>query len=217
MKKPSFALLPFLLFVTPLCKGDTIYAFALNTTSLVGNGPFTVDLQLLDGSGTPGDLNNNKVQLSPFSFGVGGSPSGKGMATGGASGNLTSGVTLADTVFLNEYLESFTPGTLLSFTIDTTNVPDSGGTPDLFTLAILDGSGNELPTTGPAEEFLDVSLTGGTTPQVASFSSAPGSTFAVPAPELLIKPGIAPEPSFTWEVLAALVGLTFVLTRWRTR
>jgi hypothetical protein len=33
-------------------------------------------------------------------------------------------VTLKDTAFFNEYIQNFTAGTLLSFTIDTTNVPD---------------------------------------------------------------------------------------------
>ena len=102
-----------------------------------------------------------------FFFGAG-SPSGSG-----ASGSLSTGVTLNDTVFFTEYYENFTPGNLLSFTIDTTNQADPGGTPDLFTLAILDSGSNELPTTGPASEFLDVSLAGGTSLQVSTFGSAP--------------------------------------------
>jgi hypothetical protein len=39
----------------------------------VGNGPFKLDLQFFDGSGTPGDLNNNVVTLTNFAFGAGGS------------------------------------------------------------------------------------------------------------------------------------------------
>jgi hypothetical protein len=216
MKKATFGLLPFLLCFTPLCKADTIYSFKLNTSPLVGNGPFTLDLQLVDGSGLPGGLNNNMIQLSKFSFGTGGSPSGNGTATGGASGNLASGVTLTDTAFFNEYLESFTPGTLLSFTIDTTNVPDPGGTPDLFTVAILDSSDNELPTTAPADEFLDVSLAGGTNPHVATFSSAPGSAFTLSAPVLQIQePTTVPEPSYTWGLLTTLLAVGFGVTRRR--
>ena len=57
------------------------------------------------------------------------------------------------------------PGTLLSFTIDTANVPDPGGTPDLFTVVVLDSHGIQLPTTGAADEFLDVSLGGGANPR----------------------------------------------------
>jgi len=73
------------------------------------------------------------------------------------------------------YIQNFTAGTLLSFTIDTTNVPDPGGTPDLFTLAILDSNDMELPTTGGADEFLDVSLGGGANLQVSTFGSARGA------------------------------------------
>jgi hypothetical protein len=47
--------------------------------------------------------------------------------------------------------------------------------PDLRTcgtsVALFDSNGDELPTTGPASEFLDVSLAGGANPQVATFGS----------------------------------------------
>jgi hypothetical protein len=173
-----------------------VYTVTLNTNPLVGNGPFMLDLQFLDGSGTPPDLNNNVVMLTGFAFGAGGGALGGGTPTGGASGSLTAGVTLKDTVFFNEYIESFTPGPLLSFTLNTTNNPDPGGTPDLFTLAILDGSGTELPTTGPADEFLDVALTGGVNAQVTTYGSAPGSAFLLGAPVLTNQnPSSVPEPS----------------------
>jgi hypothetical protein len=179
---------------------DVLYTFTMDTSPLVGNGLFTLDLQFLDGSGLPIDLNNNTVTLTNFAFGAGGGPSGGGTATGGASGSLASGVTLKDIAFFNEYFENFTPGTLLSFNIDTTNVPDPGGTPDLFTLAILDSNGNELPTTGAADEFLDMSLVGGANPQVSTFGSAPGSTFSL-APPVVQSQTPVPEPSSYWELL----------------
>src|SRR5262249_56434597 len=109
------------------------------TSPLTGNGPFKLDLQFLDGSGTPGDLNNNVVTLTSFAFGAGGSALGSGTATGGASGGLTAGVTLKDTGFFNEYIENFTPGSLLSFTLNATNNADPGVTSDLRTLALLGG------------------------------------------------------------------------------
>jgi hypothetical protein len=187
---------------------DTVYTVTMDTSALVGNGPFTLDLQFLDGSGLPIDLNNNTVTLTNFAFGAGGSPSGGGTATGGASGSLASGVTLKDTAFFNEYFENFTPGALLSFTIDTTNGPDPGGTPDLFTLAILNSLGNELPATGPAGEFLDVSLVGGANPQVSTYGSAAGSAFSLAAPVVQSQsPAPVPEPSSYWELLTGIVVL----------
>ena len=88
MKKTNFGLLAVALCLTPLGKANIIYTFSMNTTPLVGNGPFTLDLQFLDGSGLPVDLNNNTVALTNFAFGAGGSPSGGGTVTGGASGSL---------------------------------------------------------------------------------------------------------------------------------
>ena len=212
MKKAYVRFLVFAFLLTPLGKADIVYTFSMNTSPLVGNGPFALDLQFLDGSGLPIDLNNNTVALTNFAFGAGGSPSGGGTATGGASGSFASGVTLKDTDFFNEYFESFTPGTLLSFTIDTTNLLDPGGTPDLLTVAILDSSLNELPTTGPANEFVDLSLAGGANPQVSTFGSAPGSAFSLAAPILQSQsPAPVPEPSPFWGLLTA--ALTLVLRR----
>jgi|SRR5215472_15331673 len=209
MNKALIAISALALSLASLAQADTAYTFTMNTGALVGNGPFTLDLQFLDGSGLPIDLNNNTVALTNFSFGAGGSASGGGTATGGASGSLGSGVVQKDTTFFNEYFEDFTPGTLLSFSIDTTNVLDPGGTPDLLTVAILDNLGNELPTTGPASEFLDLSLAGGTAPQVATFGSAPGSAYSLAAPVVQIQtaPSV-PEPTSGWGLLTLIAGLS---------
>lgn len=203
-------LLALALWAAHSANADSVYTFTMDTTALVGNGPFTLDLQFFDGSGAPGDLNNNTVTLTDFAFGSG-SPSGGGTATGGASGSLATGVTLQDMEFFNEYYEDFTPGNTLSFSIDTTNVADPGGTPDLFTVAILDNMGNELPTNGGADEFLDVSLAGGANPQVSAFDSAPGSEFALSAPIVELQsqnPSTVPEPSAFGALLAGMVALS---------
>ena len=208
MKTYFFTLLASAVLLTSFARADTVYTVTLNTSPLVGSGPFTVDLQFLDGSGTPGDLNNNIVKLQNFAFGTGGSPSGGGTASNGASGSLSLGVTMKDTAFLNEYTENFTPGNLLSFSIDTTNVLDPGGTPDLFVFAILDNMGNDLPTAGPGSEFLDVTLGGGATPVVTPFASVPGSVPFLDAPIVQLQnPGSVPEPSLRWlPLIAALCG-----------
>ena len=216
MKKTSIGLLTFALWLAPFAKADTVDTLTMNTSSLVGLGPFTLDLQFVDGSGSPADLNNNTVQLTNFLFGAGGSASGGGTATGGASGSLASGVTLNDSQFFNEYMEDFTPGAQLSFTIDTTNLADPGGTPDLFTVAILDSFGHELPTMGVASEFLDISLGGGSGPLVTTFGSAPGSSPSLAAP--VVQPANTtapvPEPSTISMLLAGLV-LSVPFTRLR--
>lgn len=193
---------------------ESTYTVTFDTTPLVGNGQFTLDFQFFDGTGLPGDLNNNAVALSNFSFG-GGSALGGGIAVGGASGSLLTGVTLHDTSFLNEYLEDFQPGSLLKFDVSVTNVFDPSGIPDLFTMAILDSSGFELPTTGFANEFLAISLEGGTAPVVTTAGSAPGSEFQIAAPS--VQPGQpvtpVPEPS-SWVLLLTGTALTGV---WRLR
>lgn len=208
MKRLNLGLLAFAFCLAPLLKADAVYTFSMNTAPLVGNGPFALDLQFLDGSGSPADLKNNTVTLTNFAFGAGGSPSGGGTATGGAAGNLSSGVTLNDTSFFNEYFENFTAGGILSFTIDTTNVLDPSGTPDLFTVAILDSGLNELPTAGPVSEFLDISLGGGASPQVTTYGSAAGSAYSLAAPTVQVAtaPPTLPEPSNSWALLAVLLG-----------
>jgi hypothetical protein len=211
MKRIYLAVAACTLWLPPFAKAGNVYAFTMDTAPLVGNGQFTIDLQFLQGSGVPGDIGNNTIQLTDFSFG-GGSPSGGGTATGGASGSLATGVTLTDTDFFNEYYENFTPGGKLSFDIDTTNVPDPEGTPDLLTLAILDSNGDELPTTGFADEFLDVSLTGGVGPQVSTFGSAPGSAFSLPAPDVQSESPL-PEPGGLGPVSVSLLAVFYIRYR----
>jgi len=82
--------------------GDLVYSFTMDARPLVGHDLFALDLQFLDGSGLPIDLNNNTVTLTNFAFGAGGSPSRGGTTMGWASGRLASGVTLKDTAFFNE-------------------------------------------------------------------------------------------------------------------
>jgi hypothetical protein len=170
-------------------QAQSVYTVTLNTSSLAGHGNFRLDLQLIDGSGLSADLNNNTVTLSNFNFGTGGASLANGVPTNGAIGNLATGVTLQDSAFFNEYSESFTPGSSLSFTVTTTNVPNPGGTPDLFTFAVLDSNGNEIPTTGFANEFLSVSLEGGSAPKVSANTSAANTTYPLEAPSAVLNNG----------------------------
>jgi hypothetical protein len=190
----------------PLAHADMLYTVTFNTASLAGNGPFTLDFQFFDGTGIAGDLNNNSVTLTNFAFG-GGTALGGGVALGGASGSLSSGVLLHDTVFFNDYSEDFTPGTLLKFDLAITNVFNPSGTPDLFTMAILDSQGFEIPTTGFADEFLAFSLEGGVGPVITTANSAPGAAFSISAPVVTANaPSAVPEPS-SWILLLSAAAL----------
>ncbi len=62
----SFAMLP------RAARADAIYNVSLDTSSLIGNaaGPFSLDFQFNDGSGT--NDGNNTVTLTNFAFGGGG-------------------------------------------------------------------------------------------------------------------------------------------------
>jgi len=187
MRKLFLLMAAAILFSASSAKAQSVYTVTMNTAPLAGHGTVMLDLQLLDGSGLSADLNNNTVTLSDFNFGTGGASLGNGVPTNGAIGNLATSVTLQDSAFFNEYFESFTPGSSLSFTVTTTNVLNPDGTPDLFTFAILDSNGNEIPTTGFANEFLSVSLEGGSAPQVSANPSAPNVQPALDAPSALLQ------------------------------
>lgn len=83
---------------------------------------------------------------------------------------------------------------------------DPSGIPDLFTLGILDSKWNQLPTMGFAGEFLDVSLVGGSSPQIFTFGSAPGSEPSLSAPVVQGQSTTpAPEPSALWLMFAGVL------------
>lgn len=197
MRRLPIALLPLALAFVPAAHASFVYTVTMDTTSFIGSGPFTLDFQFVDGTGLPGDLNNNSVSLTNFAFGAGG-PLGGGTAIGGASGSLGAGISLHDTGFFNEYLEDFTPGAVLSFDVSITNVLNPSGTPDLFTMAILDSGGFELPTTGVADEFLGITLGGGRAPSIETAGSARGSDFPAAAPTVQAPQTAVPEPSSLW-------------------
>jgi hypothetical protein len=116
----------------------------MNTAPLAGHtaGPFSLEFQLNDGSGT--NDGNNTASLSNFLFN-GGAAVGSPTLNGGASGNLTSGVTLTDNSFFNQFIQGFTAGSTLSFRLSLSTNVGSGGTPDQFSFAILDKTGTEIP------------------------------------------------------------------------
>jgi hypothetical protein len=142
-----------------ICLADLIFDVSLDTLGLKGHpaGPFYVDFQLNDGSGT-GDKSST-VMISNFMFGVGGGTVGNPLPPiGGASGNLDSLVSITDNGFVNEFTQQFNPGDTLSFHVNlmTTNVDSP--IPDAFSFSILDRSFAPIPTTNFADAFLFVNI-----------------------------------------------------------
>lgn len=173
----------------------------LDTSSLIGNpsGPFTLDFTFIDGSGT-GD-GNNTITLSDFVLGAG------SLTLSSSTGGVTVGaspftVTLTDTSFYNDVQFTFVPDTSLSFDIEATSNPDDG-TPDSFTLGILDRGLINIPTTNPNNGIAFVEYDLPTTDPTAGtqviLSGSASNEVAIPAPT----PSAVPEPS-----AIALLGLT---------
>jgi hypothetical protein len=184
------------LFTAQTSGASTIqYYVDINTASLVGNasGPFSLDFQLNDGSGL-GDANNTAT-INNFTFGTGSATATANLA-GGASGNLSSGVTLTDTTPFNEFYQTFNAGNELTFNVSLTLNSDAGPTPDSFAFAILDNNLYNLPTTGIGDTYLMVNL--GPTPSVTTgLSTSPAVTVSVAA---------VPEPgSLAWVSLGLMV------------
>lgn len=137
-----------LIAAQPPAYGNLVTTEILDTSALIGNpeGPFSIAMLFTDGSGT-GD-GNNTVTLSNFAFG-GGSAGPVSLLVGGASGDLTSSVSLSDTSFFNEFISSFTPGTKLSFLLNLTTNQEIPA-PDEFSLLLLRGNGSPVPTADPS-------------------------------------------------------------------
>lgn len=188
--------------------GTLSYSISMDTSPLVGNpaGPFYLEFQFTDGSGT--NDANNTVLVDTFNFGSG-SAAGSATLTGGASGSLTAGVTLTDSDFFNQLYQGFLPGNLLKFRVTLSNNVDGGGVPDEFSFAILDSSLFEIPTLGPADAFLIADIDS-SNPALQSYASDGGrTTISINAPSV---DTAAPEPSAAW-LAAPTLGILFLARR----
>jgi hypothetical protein len=194
------------------CYANLIFSVNLDTAPLIANpaAPFSLDYQLLDGSGT-GDANNTAM-IDSFVFGTG-SPIGSPMIIGGASGSLSSSVNIIDSAFLNEFSQQFNPGSQLSFRVELTTNVDAGPAPDAFSFSILDNSGSEIPTTGLGNAFLLVNIDSAS-PMIETFSTSATSPISISAPEVTVP---VPEGSTLPLLGFGVVGLLTFDWLWRRR
>lgn len=110
------------------------YHFDVDVSALAGNpnAPFALDFQMTDGDG----INNSFASIGNFNFSGVGAP----ILIGGASGSLSSSVSLTDTEFYNDLFQEFSSGAILSFDVQLSSNA-SGITPDAFALGIGDAAG----------------------------------------------------------------------------
>ncbi len=215
-------LVGFVLMLTgPAASAGQVWTVSLDTSKMAANytGPFGLDFELIGSNG-------NTVTVGNFSFGSGGSAGpGPPFLTGGASGALGSSVSLSDsTSFFSDFNQQFTPGSVLSFKVDSTlGAPPSGGTPDNFSMVIFSAydpvngynpltgtGGTPIPTTDPSGSStffnLDVSGPGSTIP--SSYPSSGGDITITVTPVNVI-----PEPSTSMLMSLGILGLLTAVCR----
>jgi hypothetical protein len=157
MRYTLWSLACVILAPTVCLAGVITYDIGLNTVPLIGHvaGPFAIEFQLNDGSGT-GD-GNNTAFVSNIAL-DGGAAVGSPTVTGGGSGNAATSITLTDSSFFNQFIQEFTPGNRLNFRLVLSTNVDSGGIPDQFTFAVLDSTGVEIPTLSPFNVFVQIDI-----------------------------------------------------------
>lgn len=170
----------FALMQSPAGRANLMFDVSLNTSPLMGNpaGPFYIDFQLNDGSGT-GDANSNIV-IDSFK---GGKAVNLFLLTiGGASGNLSSSVSITDSGFLNEFIQQFDPGSALTFRVSLSVNDVDSPTPDLFSFMILNSTFTPLPTTGLGNALLLVNIDS-SKPLIDTFPTTDGTAIQPRVPE----------------------------------
>ena len=203
-----------LLVGAPAARAQLFFHVRMDTSLLIGHpgAPFYLDFQLNGGSGV--DMGNNRVTLSNFDFGGGFAGPDVPNLIGGASGDLTGGLTISDTLFRNEFFQPFTPGSVLEFDAEITTNVDAGPTPDQFSFSILDCTQTEIPTLGtPTDVFVLIRLDS-PSPLVQAFAGDPsrspacgGGSIGVDSPAVTSGPSVevVPEPA-----TSAFFGIGFI-------
>ena len=182
-----------------LSMAQSLYTVQLNTQSLISNsaGPFSLDFQLIDGDGVV----NNTATMNNFHFGAG-SATGTPTLTGSATGDASTSVSLADSGFFNEFSQGFTPGQILNFNM-ALSANFAGGFPDELSFALLQSSGHEVPTNGPANALFTVDFDG-SKPTINTYMAtgdfislgSPAIQSSVPAPSSILTLLVGFAPGF---------------------
>ena len=203
-----------------------VYQVSINTSSLVPDStdtPFSLQLELI-GGGSPNVSNSATFSNFHFSTGSAGNASSI-FETGDVSNNasLSSTVTLdTDNGAASVFSQYFSPGSTLTFTVDTTeNLVDATTgpySPDGLSIQILDSAFNAVPTLDPDGTgslvmftYADPSLTTATYASNPSQPTTGGEFLSIPAPTLT---AVVPEPMGT--ALFAFAGLITLRRRART-
>jgi len=148
--------------------------------------PFSLAFQFNDG----GLLGSNTATVSGFNF-FGGSVVGSPTLFGGATGDIASSVGFNNSSSFQELFQQFTPGSLLTFTVSTTNNVDSPA-PDFFSVAILDSALNNITTDGFGNSLVSLNITGPSS--TLQFSTGTGDFSGVVA--------AVPEPASAGIIMA---------------
>ncbi|MCP5197340.1 MAG: NF038129 family PEP-CTERM protein [Gammaproteobacteria bacterium] len=145
----------------------TMLQFTLETPTLSGTSAYLA-FDFFDGDGV---VNNTVTIRDLATDGALGSSS----PAGGVSGTLIPGpMTLTDTTFFNSFLQTFTLGAVLRFTVELTEQPSTGGLLDTFAFSVLDATLLPLfDTTDPtgAGALFTVNIDG--SPAGVAYSFAP--------------------------------------------
>jgi len=197
----------------PPALADTVVSVSVDTSAIASTPGAEVFFILTDGNGI-GDANNTAT-LSNSALGLGTPGAIDALnTTGGVTGNLSTGLSLADSAFLNLFGQLFTPGTSLSFNLDLTSNLDNGGTPDQFSMIILDANGNPIPNSDPNGfgDLLVINIDSAN-PVITNYASNLVTVGSVTTPTP--PPVTTPEPSSI--LLFGVAILTFVALRGRFR
>jgi len=173
---------------------------SINTSGLPTGPGSEIVFIFTDGSGL-GDANNTATLTN---FALGGGTLGISSTSGGASGDMSSTVSLTDSSLLNFFAETFSAGTSVSFLLNLTTNVDAGGTPDQFSIEIIDPNGNFFSPQDPAGDLLAINLDSAS-PSTSTQSSL--VTVSTPGPVG------TPEPATIFLLAAGLAAIALSTKR----